>query len=119
MVMMIVFFVNLKLFIIQPFVERLFYINSIRGLFKGYLFEGLGIGQYVFDMQHFFTEKLLLWQLQPIHNVFLLIFSETGSVGIGLFLWFLAFVFLRNSKNVPRGTIPHLPMQKCSTWNIL
>src|SRR3989338_9118191 len=104
MVMMIVFFVNLKLFIIQPFVERLFYINSIRGLFKGYLFEGLGIGQYVFDMQHFFTEKLLLWQLQPIHNVFLLIFSETGSVGIGLFLWFLAFVFLRNSKNVPRGT---------------
>jgi len=117
MVMMIVFFVNLKLFIIQPFVERLFYINSIRGLFKGYLFEGLGIGQYVFDMQHFFTEKLLLWQLQPIHNVFLLIFSETGSVGIGLFLWFLAFVFLRNSKNVPRGTIPHLPMQKCSTWN--
>src|SRR3989338_5016300 len=45
MVMMIVFFVNLKLFIIQPFVERLFYINSIRGLFKGYLFEGLGIGQ--------------------------------------------------------------------------
>ncbi|MDP3957426.1 MAG: hypothetical protein Q8Q10_02905 [bacterium] len=114
---MIVFFVNLKFFIIQPFVERLFYISSIKGLFKAYYFEGLGIGQYVFDMQHFFTEKLLLWQLQPIHNVFLLIFSETGLVGLGLFLWFLVVVFLRNSKNVPRGTNIQLLVPKCSTWN--
>jgi len=113
---MLLLFINLKLFIIQPFVERLFYISSIRGLFEGYYFEGLGIGQYVFNMQYFFTEKLLSWQLQPIHNVFVLIFSETGLVGLGLFLWFLAFVFLINDKNVPRGTFQPSG-DKCSTWN--
>lgn len=113
--------VNLKLFIIQPFVERLFYMSSIKGLFEGYYFQGLGIGQFVYTMQHFFNEKLLLWQLQPIHNVFLLIFSEVGIVGLGLFLWFLVFVFLRNNENVPRGTFQGLVvnhMKKCSTWNI-
>jgi hypothetical protein len=116
----IVLSVNLKFFIVQPFVERLFYISSINGLFEGYYFHGLGIGQFVFSMQHFFAEKLLLWQLQPIHNVFLLIFSEGGLVGLGLFLWFFTFIFLKNIKNVPRGTFQALRVdhaQECSTWN--
>lgn len=111
------FSVNFKLFIVQPFTERLFYISSIKGLSEAYLFEGLGIGQYVFDMQRLFIEKLLPWQLQPIHNVFLLIFSEIGLVGLVLFLWFLIFVYLRNNKNVPRGTPIH-QTPECSTWNI-
>lgn len=109
-------FINLKFFIVQPFTERLFYMSSIKGLYEAYLFEGLGIGQYVFGMQRFFIDKLLPWQLQPIHNVFLLIFSEIGLVGLVLFLWFLVFVYLRNNKNVPRGTSTY-QNPECSTWN--
>jgi O-antigen ligase len=91
-------------FLIQPFAERLFYIESLQGLSESYFFQGLGIGQFVFTMQQFFDEKLLVWQFQPIHNVFLLIFSEVGIVGLGLFLWFFIYVFLKNYQNVPRGT---------------
>ena len=108
---------DLKLFFTQPLLERLFYMQAIEGLYKAYFFQGLGIGQFVFDMQQFFDEKLLVWQLQPIHNVFLLIWSEAGIVGLGLFLWFLIYAFLENEKNVPRGTLA-VETEKCSTWNI-
>ena len=113
----LLFSFNLRFFFIQPSTERLFYMQSIGHLYQGYFFGGLGIGQYVFMMQQFFDEKLLLWQFQPIHNVFLLIFSEVGIVGFGLFLWFFVYSVLRNNKYVPRGTSRSKP-EKCSTWNI-
>ena len=112
-----IFSVNLKFFIVQPMTERLFYMQSLAGLSSAYFFEGLGIGQFVFDMQQFFDERLLSWQLQPIHNVFLLIFSELGIVGLGLFGLFLMYVFLKNNENVPRGTF-WFGQGRCSTWNI-
>ncbi|MEK9151696.1 MAG: O-antigen ligase family protein [Patescibacteria group bacterium] len=113
-----VFSLNLKLFIAQPAAERLFYMQSLASVSSTYSFEGLGIGQFVFDMQRFFDEKLLSWQFQPIHNVFLLIFSELGIVGLGLFTWFLIYVFLKNNEIVPRGTL-WSGQGRCSTWNIL
>jgi O-Antigen ligase len=115
----ILFSFNLRFFLIQPFIERLFYTQSLRSLSQTYFFQGLGIGQFVFRMQEFFDEKLLLWQFQPIHNVFLLIFSETGIVGFGLFMWFFVYAFWKNKRNVPRGTLKIQPKpDKCSTWNI-
>ncbi len=114
--LIVLFSFNIKLFITQPFAERLFYMRSLHDLTKSYFFEGLGIGQFVFDMQQFFDETLHIWQFQPIHNVFLLIFSEVGVVGLSLFLWFLLYIFFRRSKNVPRGTIGS-ESGECSTWN--
>src|SRR3989344_3738863 len=108
---------DLSLFINQPLVERLFYIMPLFPLSKAYFFEGLGMGQFVVMIQLFFTEKLLVWQFQPIHNVFLLIFSELGIVGLSLFLGFLVYVFWKNQNNVPRGTLKTKTTQ-CSTWNI-
>ena len=105
----IIFSFNLRFFLVQPAIERLFYTKSLQILFQSYFFQGLGIGQFVFVMQQFFHEKLEIWQFQPIHNVFLLIFSETGIVGISLFIWFFVYVFLKNNSNVPHN---------CSTWNI-
>ncbi|MFZ2187300.1 MAG: hypothetical protein WAV46_01595 [Candidatus Moraniibacteriota bacterium] len=109
--------VNLKLFIVQPITERLFYMRSLRVLWQEYAFEGLGIGQFVYRIQDLFSEPLLSWQFQPIHNVFLLVFSEIGVIGLGLFLWFYIYVFLKNNQNVPRGTNQQKGSQ-CSTWNI-
>jgi hypothetical protein len=110
---------NLRLFFMQPLIERLFYIGSLQKLSMTYYFHGLGIGQFVFRMQEFFDGTLLLWQFQPIHNVFLLIFSETGVVGLGLFVWFYVYIFWKNMKYVPRGTLELQPkLAKCSTWNI-
>jgi hypothetical protein len=113
---MVIFFLDLKLFLIQPSVERLFYMNALTGLAQDYFIQGVGIGQFVLTMQQFFAEKLLIWQFQPIHNVFLLIFSETGIVGLGLFLWFFVYAGRRNNKSVPRGTFA-MHQENCSTWN--
>jgi O-antigen ligase len=56
-------------------------------------------------MQNYFNEKLLSWQFQPIHSLFLLILIETGVVGFGLWiLFFMMLVRILFRKNVPRGT---------------
>ncbi len=73
--------------------ERLFYLNVPRGTFESDPVFGLGAGQSVLSMQKYFPQKLELWQYQPVHNVFLLIFSELGLVGFGLFIWWLWKLF--------------------------
>jgi O-antigen ligase len=72
-------------------------------------------------MQNYIPQKLEIWQFQPVHNVFLLILSELGLVGLGLFVWFLFKVFHACPPEkcstparrviVPRGTIT-------GGWNI-
>ncbi|MBI2430798.1 MAG: O-antigen ligase family protein [Candidatus Levybacteria bacterium] len=37
----------------------------------------------------------LFTQLQPVHNIFLLVFAETGIIGLSFFLWFLKKTFKR------------------------
>lgn len=91
--------VNWQYFLVQPFKERIFLEKSAWVVLQERPFRGTGVGQSVFVMQDFFSEKLLSWQFQPIHNVFLLIFSETGFTGLFLFLSLFIFMI------VPRGTI--------------
>ena len=66
------------------------------GTFIAHPFTGIGNGQFVLEMQKYVPQKLLDWQFQPAHNVFLLILSELGLVGLGLFVWFL-WKLLRSS----------------------
>ncbi|MGK2848567.1 MAG: hypothetical protein ACSLEX_00620 [Minisyncoccota bacterium] len=101
--------------LIQPLTERIFYIKSLSKISQEVFFQGVGIGQYVLTMQLFFSEQLLEWQYQPIHNVLLLIFAETGIIGLLAFLFFF-FMVIWYGFFVPRGTIPK-EIRKCSTWN--
>ena len=64
---------------------------------------GVGAGQFVLNMQNYCGQVLEFWQFQPVHNVFLLIWSELGLVGLLLFIYFLYKILW--SKIVPRGTI--------------
>jgi O-antigen ligase len=54
-------------------------------------------------MQKYSTVFLANWQYQPVHNVFLLIWSELGIIGLVLFILFLWKVFRANN------TVPRLP----------
>ncbi|MDO9231383.1 MAG: O-antigen ligase family protein [bacterium] len=97
---------NLDSLLFNSFSERLFYLNVPRGTFESDPIFGIGAGQSVLFMQKYFPQKLEFWQYQPVHNVFLLIFSELGLVGLGLFIWWLWKLFHPvNSDNVPRGTL--------------
>jgi hypothetical protein len=49
---------------------------------------GSGASSYMFHVEQMFP-KLEAWQYQPIHNVYLLVLSELGFVGLFIFAFFL------------------------------
>jgi len=60
---------------------------------------GIGNSQFVISMENMSIIKEN-WMLQPVHNVFLLVWSELGIVGLFLLVLFMGYVL----KNVLRGT---------------
>ena len=54
---------------------------------SAHFYKGVGLGQFVIN-EYLLHPNLNGWQYQPVHNIFLLIFSELGIVGfvIGLYL---------------------------------
>ncbi|MBI2057612.1 MAG: O-antigen ligase family protein [Candidatus Yanofskybacteria bacterium] len=69
--------------------ERVFYNKLAGSEAFSHPFLGLGAGQFVWHMlQNLTLDKEYLYQ--PVHNIYLLIASETGFLGL---LSFLAFVF--------------------------
>jgi hypothetical protein len=93
---------NFESFLFKSLDERLIYLKCSTWNILNHPFLGVGIGQSVLSMQGFAGDFLKYWQFQPVHNVFLLVWSEIGLVGMLLFVFFLARVFFK--ENVPRGT---------------
>jgi O-antigen ligase len=60
---------------------------------------GTGIGNYtntVFETQQ---KVQPIWFYQPVHNAYLLIFTEIGAVGLVLFILFFVFIFIQIYQN--------------------
>ena len=53
---------------------------------------GIGQGNFVNNFSQYYS-TLGTWVFQPVHNIYLLIASETGLIGLFIFLFFLALVF--------------------------
>jgi O-antigen ligase len=67
--------------------ERIFYAKiGVRMLAHNPIF-GVGIGESVLHMQQYSTIHLDSWQIQPIHNYFLLAATELGIPGALILLW--------------------------------
>ena len=96
---------DLKANINQSLQERLTFLNVSRGTISANPLIGVGMGQFVITMQKYSQINLLGWQFQPVHNIFLLIWSELGIIGLILFIYYLYKMF---------RTCP----VECSTWNI-
>lgn len=95
---------NLYILFIKSLSERILYINvAYEKILSNPLF-GIGMGQFVINMSNYFY-TLEIWQFQPVHNVFLLIWSELGIVGLALFGYWIHKMFHPvKSSNVPCGT---------------
>ncbi|MDO8240614.1 MAG: O-antigen ligase family protein [Candidatus Moranbacteria bacterium] len=95
--------------------ERILYLNVSRGTISQNPIFGIGSGQFVANMRNNTNQALSDWQFQPVHNVFLLIWSELGLVGLILFIWMLWKLFhveqFEKKRVAPESSI------KCSTWN--
>jgi len=79
--------------------QRIIYLNVSRGTILANPVLGIGMGQFVPNMQKY-TANLELWQFQPVHNVFLLIWSELGIVGLGFFTYWMYKMFHMKHKTL-------------------
>lgn len=82
-------------FFIQSIKERLLFLNVSRGTIIENPIIGIGTGEFV---NNFYRTMPALnsWEYQPVHDVFLLIWSELGALGLAVFLLFLFSLFTVN-----------------------
>jgi len=73
---------------------RAFYTQTAFSFIKTSPWLGVGIGNFVWEMRQI-LDLLAGWIHQPVHNIYLLIASETGLIGLVIFLLFLFQLFRR------------------------
>jgi O-antigen ligase len=72
--------------------ERLTFIQESRELILQKPLLGTGIGNYTSTLIKNKKSTEEIWHFQPVHNVYLLIFSELGAIGFSLFLFIIIFI---------------------------
>ncbi len=78
----------------QSIEDRAGSVKESSGLLKQVWWRGTGIGNYTYFLSQN-NPWLKACYYQPVHNVFLLVLTELGVVGLILFLWLLTSAFLR------------------------
>lgn len=96
---------NISPIVYKSLYQRMLYLNVSCGTILSNSIMGVGMGQFVLNMSNF-VNNLEIWQFQPVHNVFLLIWSELGIVGLGLSMYWLYRMFRACSV-----------YSDCSMWN--
>lgn len=71
--------------------------SSIQLIKQNFLF-GVGLNNFIPSLLVVSNKFLNAWELQPVHNIFLLVLSETGLVGLIVFIYLL-FKSLQLSKH--------------------
>lgn len=79
---------------------RSFYNETALAVLKTHPFLGVGLGNFVWKFKESF-HLLTAWAHQPVHNIYLLIASEAGLTGLGVFLLFL-FQLFRGSGRIKK-----------------
>ena len=89
-----IFFSQFKFyaFFLNSLNERIIYYIISKKIILEWPIFGSGTGQFVSVAERIFPD-LLIWQYQPVHNVFLLVWSDWGIVGLVLFILFLWRLF--------------------------
>lgn len=72
--------------------ERLIFSGVAREIISSNFLLGIGIGSFILAMPSIVGFSLSPWLFQPVHNFFLMVLSESGVVG--LTLWIILFVVL-------------------------
>jgi hypothetical protein len=85
---------DLYVFFIKSLKERALYLIMAEQIISSSPIIGIGTGQFVVISKKMFSD-LVFWQYQPVHNVFLLIWSDWGVFGLVVFVLFLRSLFYR------------------------
>ncbi|HAI73931.1 MAG TPA: hypothetical protein DCS28_04110 [Candidatus Moranbacteria bacterium] len=79
--------------------DRTEYVQQTKEIIKDNFWLGAGAGNYTKEVFQKNPQKSI-WQIQPVHNVFLLIWSELGIIGLLIFIAIIIFT-LFSLKNNP------------------
>lgn len=98
---LVIKFVNLKTIAPLIFVDlnaryithRLELIKSAIAIIKENFWFGVGLNNFIPNLVKVSNTFVNAWELQPVHNIFLLIFSEIGLIGFSLFIYIIASSF--------------------------
>ncbi|MFA5047975.1 MAG: O-antigen ligase family protein [Patescibacteria group bacterium] len=69
--------------------ERILYTQQAGQIISSHWLLGTGLGNYTYELSQSYPQNNG-WELQPVHNIFILILSELGLVGLLAFLGVLA-----------------------------
>jgi len=53
---------------------------------------GVGIGNFTDIMQEYSQDKLMPWEFQPVHNIYMLILNEQGILSLFLYLFLFYYI---------------------------
>ena len=75
--------------------HRIELINASLKMIKQHFLLGVGLNNFIPTLVKVSNTFINSWELQPVHNIFLLVFSETGVIGLLLFCFvvFSSFQF--------------------------
>jgi len=73
---------------------RVFYNETAFSIISAHPLSGIGLGNFVWEISQA-LDLMFSWLHQPVHNIYLLISSETGLLGLVVFLMFLFSVLGR------------------------
>ena len=74
---------------------RIFYIQIASVMISSFPILGIGLSQFPVKLSSF-ADIRNSWMIQPVHNIYLLMASEVGLLGLGFFLFFV-ICLMRNS----------------------
>ena len=83
---------------IENIYQRISLIETSGEIIKVNPIFGVGLGNFIINIPNYSQDNS--WILQPVHNIYLLIFTETGLVG--LIIFFVLFTKVIDKTNIPR-----------------
>ncbi|BCX14456.1 MAG: hypothetical protein KatS3mg088_139 [Patescibacteria group bacterium] len=91
-----------NIYLSKPLKERLDLVISTKDVFLKYPFFGVGLNNFILKTSYNFEVGAINYQLQPVHNIYLLVLSELGVFGFLIFYLFLLRISLiASSLNKP------------------
>jgi hypothetical protein len=72
----------------QSIDERVDNVGESRSLLKEFWWRGVGMGNYTVALINF-EPSYAPYRYQPVHNIFFLVLTELGVIGLLIFLWLL------------------------------
>jgi hypothetical protein len=64
------------------FIQRIQLTETAGKIFSSNMINGTGINTFILAAVKFATEERGVWFLQPVHNIYLLTFCESGAIGL-------------------------------------